>query len=316
MNNLLSSALNGFLFGDKVNVYIIVNGNPLSVLAGVELVSVDIIDEIGIYADQLTLTFTAGFLRPSGGDKIQIFVNMINYGLYLVQETIKTEKLLTVKAISANFKDSLKEKKSRSFEKMSLCKLVKKIAGEHQLVTKCTIEAEIKHLSQDNESDISLLARLAKEHNATFNIKQNTIIFLKEDEQDLPLFTIFEKEVESYEIRETTKNQYSSCKAIWRDTKQGKDMSVIVGEGKPQFVLKGNFKDKAEAKTKAEAKLKAIKQEAKTGRITIYGQEIRAGGKLLLVGFFLDDGIHKIKKVTHKIGESGYRITVDFRVIV
>jgi len=305
---LLKSAL----LDKEVRVDIIVNKAPLSFVIGNELVGLELTDEVGDLADQLTLTFTAGFIRPKAGDKIDVFINLTDYGTFLVQESIKTKDRLTIKAVSANFKDSLKDRKYRSFKDIKLCDLIAKIASEHKMKFKCNIKGFIKHLAQNYESDINLLTKLAKDFNANFNIKKETIIFLdKNKKEKLPIFTIIKNEVESFSIKSDIKPLYNSCRAIWRDTKHNKDKKIVVGKGKPELLLKGAFKNEAEARERAIAALKNITAGTKKGSITIYGQEVRAGGLLQLVFFFEDDGMYKIKKVTHSINTT-YKIRIEF----
>ena len=312
VENVVKNLLFDAVFGLKVRVDIVVNNKPLSFIVGKELSSLELVDEVGFLSDQLTLKFTPGFIRPRAGDKIEVFINSIDYGVFLVDESIKTKSALTVKAKSANFKDSLKEKKYRSFEKIKVCELIAKIAKEHNLEYKCNIKGFINHLGQNYESDINLLVKLAKDFNATFNIKKNKILFLdKEDTSKLPLFVLSYSQVSDFSIKSSIKPLYNSCKAIWRDTKENKDKSIVIGKEKPELLLKGVFKSEAEARERALAALKNITQGTKKGSITVYGQEIRAGARLRLVGFFEDDGEYKIKKVTHKISKS-YTINIDF----
>jgi len=299
------------IFDKSVHVEIFVNDVYINLFS--KIASLEIIDEDGTKSDRLTLKVDNSFLRPKYKDEIKVYINYKFYGLYSVVETIKDEKFLTIKADSINFNESLKEKKSRSFEKMKLCSLIEKIAKEHNLKAKCNYKHFIKHIAQDNESDINLLNRLAKEHNCICNIKNNTILFLnKSDTKDLPVFIVSLSECESYSIKHSAKPLYKSAVAKYHDTKHNKIKKVKVGSGSPEFVFVESFKSEAEARVKAENYLKMLEQNTITGRLSIYGQEIRAGGVLELTGVNEDAGEYKITKVTHKIGNK-YIVEVEFK---
>jgi len=297
----------------KVRVAIIANG--INFLTNIkDLVSLNFTDNIGAYADELTFKVTNSYFRPKNGDKLELYIGFAYYGSFVIKESTRTKQFLTVKATSANFGDKLKEKKSRAWEKIKLCDLIAKIAKEHGLKHKCDVKGFIVHLAQENESDLNLLIKLAKQYHARFNIKNNTLIFINFSLDGVPSFLAIESECESYSITHTTKPAYKSAKAIWHSTKENKTKEVVVGKGEPQLTLKGNYKNEADAREKAKAALKNITQGTVKGNLKIYGQEFRAGAVLQLIGFLEEDGKYNIDKVTHNIS-SRYIVTVEFSKI-
>jgi phage protein D len=297
----------------KVRVVIVVNG--INFLTNItDLISLNFIDNIGAFADELSFKVVNSYFRPKVGEKLELYIGFAYYGSFIVKETTRTKKELTVKATSANFGDKLKEKKSRAWDKIKLCDLIAKIAKEHKLKHKCNIKGYIVHLAQDNESDLNLLSKLAKQYHARFNIKNETLIFIEFGLDGVPEFAVIESECESYSITHTTKPAYKSAKAIWHDTKENKAKKVVVGKGEPQLILRNSYKNEAEARDAAKAALKNITQGTVKGRLSIYGQEIRSGGVLNLIGFLEEDGKYSIDKVTHSI-DSRYITNVEFSKI-
>jgi len=288
---------------------------PLNEDAKKALISLELVDEIGIYSDELTLTFPNSFKRPEYKKELTVFIDGHYYGVFVVQTTNKTDKNLIVKATATNFTKELKEKKNRSFENIKLCAIVSKIANEHGLESKCDFDILLKYESQTNESDLNFLHRLADKFNAQFNIKDNKIIFLKhkEENKNLPKFFIKKNEVISYSIKHKAKTIYKSVIAKWQDTKENKIKTIIVGAGKPQYELQDSFKNEAEANSRAKALLEILNKGSIEGNISLPGKEIRAGGILVLEGFDEDDGEYSINKVTHTINQSGYIVKVSFR---
>ena len=90
----------------------------------------------------------------------------------------KNQNSLRVRATSTNFTTEIKKKRNRSYENITLCDLIKKIADRNSLKFRCDFsDVFFKHLAQTDESDLNLLNRIAQMYNATFNIKNDTLIF-------------------------------------------------------------------------------------------------------------------------------------------
>ncbi len=294
-----------------------INGEHITEKIKKHLFSLHLKDEASDATDELTLHFDNLYKRPKYEDKIKIWLGYKESGLYysgsfLVQTTEKNQNSLIVKATSANFTTEIKKKKNISYENITLCDLVKKIASRNSLKQKCDFsDIFFKHLSQTDESDLHLLNRIAKMYNATFNIKNETIIFIKK-QNSLPVFTIERNNTSSYSIKYANKTLYKSAKAVYHDTKENKKKEVVYGNGKPQYLLQDTFKNESEALKRAEGILKFLNAGIVSGSITVSGMNIIAGAKLKLKGFGEDDGEYLIKRVIHAINNSGYTTKVEF----
>ena len=296
-----------------------VNGKDVTANVKKHLVSLSLKDESGDATDELTLNFDNLFKRPKYKDKIKVWLGyrtgLYYCGSFLVQTTEKNQNSLRVRATSTNFTTEIKKKRNRSYENISLCDLIKKIADRNGLKYRCNFnDVFFKHLAQTDESDLNLLNRIAKMYNATFNIKNDTIIFVKKQSEsdNLPIFEIDRKDVSSYSIKYANKTLYNSVKAVYHDTKENKVKEVVFGSGEPQYVLQDSFKDENEALKRAEGILNFLNSGIVRGNLTIDGMNIIAGAKLKLTGFEEDDGEYSIKKVTHSLNGSGYVVMVEF----
>jgi len=297
-----------------VNFKVIANNKDVTETISKNLISLSLIDEIGISADEVTIKVKNDFKRPKYGDELKIFIQGKYYGIYIVQTTTKTQSDLTIKATATNFTNSLKKKHNRSFENIKVCELISKFASENNLEYKCDIDFTFRHLAQTDESDLNLLVRLSKQLNAQFNIKNNKIIFIKtkQENENLPKFNIDIKEAINYSIKYNAKIIYNSVRAIYHNTKENKQKEIIYGSGEPQFVIQDSFKNEAEAYKRAKSYYEILNKGSVTGNITIPGKEVRAGGILVLSGFNEDDGEYSIKRVTHNLSASGYVVRVEF----
>jgi len=296
-----------------------VNGKDVTANVKKHLVSLSLKDESGDATDELTLNFDNLFKRPKYKDKIKVWLGyrtgLYYCGSFLVQTTEKNQNSLRVRATSTNFTTEIKKKRNRSYENISLCDLIKKIADRNGLKYRCNFnDVFFKHLAQTDESDLNLLNRIAKMYNATFNIKNDTIIFVKKQSEsdNLPIFEIDRKDVSSYSIKYANKTLYKSVKAVFHDTKENKVKEVVFGSGEPQYVLQDTFKDESEALKRAEGIMDLLNSGIKSGNLTMDGMNIIAGAKLKLNGFGEDDGEYSIKRVTHSLNGSGYTVRVEF----
>ena len=296
-----------------------VNGKDVTANVKKHLVSLSLKDEAGDATDELTLNFDNLFKRPKYKDKIKVWLGyrtgLYYCGSFLVQTTEKNQNSLRVRATSTNFTTEIKKKRNRSYENISLCDLIKKIADRNGLKYRCNFnDVFFKHLAQTDESDLNLLNRIAKMYNATFNIKNETLIFIKKqgDGNNLPVFELDKKNVSSYSIKYANKTLYKSVKAVFHDTKENKVKEVVFGSGEPQYVLQDTFKDESEALKRAEGIMDLLNSGIKSGNLTMDGMNIIAGAKLKLNGFGEDDGEYSIKRVTHSLNGSGYTVRVEF----
>ena len=297
-----------------VKIKIVVNGKDISDDFKKYFLDLQIIDKDGTEADELNFTVSYAIKRPKYEDKIKVWIDDVFYGSFLVQSTSTNHfKELIVRATGTNFSSAIKSKKSRSFSDTTLNQIVSKIAKENGLSFKADFkDISIVNLIQSNESDMHLLTRLAKDYDAIFSVKNNTVLFL-ERSNTLPTFSIDLKECSSYTITHTDKKLYGSCTASYRDTRENCIKEVTAGEGKPVLTFKNAFKTEEEATVKAKAKLQRASRGTKEGYLSTKGMYVSAGGTITLTGSEQDNGEYTVETVTTNINMEGWNIDVDFK---
>lgn len=299
------------------------NGNDVTAAIQKNLISLSFHDEVNEKADELNIKVAGEFARPAYLDELKLYLgydDQYTYmGSFLVQTTTRDKKhVLSISATGVNFTNTLKEKRDLTYEKISVKDICKQVAARSGIKLKSDFdEVYVVSQAQSNESDLHFLNRLAKEYNAIFNIKNDTLIFtqkIKDEKKndDLPGYTINANNCGSYSIKHSNKTLYKSCKSTWHDTKENKTQSITVGSGEPVLMNKGNFKNAAEAKAKAAAKLQRANQGLVSGSLSIEGAAIFAGGKLNLVNTLEDDGEYQIKTVEHTFDQNGWMININF----
>ena len=299
------------------------NGKDVTKSINLNSSKIEFNDEAGIVSDDISLTIEGSFRKPKYEDELKLWIGtrekgLFYCGLFSVQSSKnKNDTSIEISATATNFSKSLKRKRNRSYEKISIKQIVQEVAKRHQLeVVSDFDDVYLVHIEQTHESDLHFFKRMAQDYHALFSIKNNKIIFKKKiknskKSEDLPRYTLVKNEFTNINIENVNKTLYSSCKAMWRDTKENKQNSITVGSGEPVKIIKDSFENAADAKIKAEASLNKANAGTKNGSINSYGFEIYAGGVLDLQGTVQDDDEYNIQSVHHTLDGSGWNISIE-----
>jgi len=286
------------------------------------LQSISFIDHANDKADEITIVVTGEFKRPQFKDELKLYLGyeeLVFCGLFQVLEPTRTNDYnLSIKATGVKFSDTLKEKRDITYEYISIKDICSQIATRNDIKIKCDYDDVYPiSIAQSGESDLHFLNRIAKDLNAIFNIKNNTLVFLKKIKENkksdaLPRYIIDVKNNTSLTTTALGKTIYKSCKSTWHDTKDNEVKSVIVGSGTPQIQNKGSFKTTAEAKLKAEALLQRALAGTIKGNLSVPGQIMFAGGIVEIINSLEDDGEYSITKASHTYDSKGWKTDIEF----
>jgi hypothetical protein len=129
-----------------------------------------------------------------------------------------------------------------------------------------------------------------------------------------PRYTCNLKKAKKYSFEKVNKTFYKSAELIYRDSKQNKDITIKIGRGTPVLNIKKNMASSESAKIFAQHILDKANAGAIRGRVTIVGStKIKAGGEIEIQQSKYDDGVYKIKRVTHTLSNSiGWVSDVEF----
>lgn len=295
---------------------IIAKGQDITETIKKNLISLEVRDEDGNMSDELTLTISSIYKRPKFGDELELFLGYKEKGLskvgtYKIQtSTITNKQQMKITATGVDFSGNLKVKKSKEYENITLKELVEKIASKHLLNFVCDVDIFFPYIAQEDQSDLSFLQNIAKEHELIFNIKNNTLVCVEKKQEDLR-YEVDYKDVIDISITHSNKTKYESVKVIYRDTKTNEDKEVQILNGEPQFRCERSCKDDEEAKKIGIATLNRINKGTITGELTIAFRIIFAGGILNLINT-TDDGEYAITSVSHTLDTSGFTTNINF----
>lgn len=240
-------------------------------------------------------------------------------GIYTVNEvTIQSPpKTLLIKAHATNLRLSLKEKASKEWHQITLGSLVKEIAEKHGYGCRVAEEFEnvlIPHINQTEESDISLLTKIAIEREAMAKLAGGYILFIPKGKaksatgKALGTTTIRPQDTINWKVHFTVRDKYNSVVAKWHSYEKGETIKETVGSGEPSYIMLELYSNAESALSAANAKLKQLKRNNETLDITMPGNpELFAEAKLNLIAFNQAvDGEWIVNRAEHTLNSSGY----------
>ncbi|WP_201585235.1 contractile injection system protein, VgrG/Pvc8 family [Psychrobacter sp. HII-4] len=309
------------------------------------LISLSMIDKRGTEADELSLTLSdhdAALPLPTKGNKIRLWLampdtgDMIDKGTFVIDdaEHSGTPDQLQIRAKSADFKSSLKVKRSNSYHQHKLGEIAQTVAKRHDLVLAidATVAAMmIEHIDQHRESDINLLTRLCDDHDLMCTIKAGRLIIKPVGSGKSPsgtalgTITITRASGDSHRYSRTDRtSDYDETTASYHDDKSGKTKHITIKDGKSKpldtlpsakaHVLTKPAKSKNEAVSKAKASANKKARQVASFELTLATArpDIIADSPVTVSGFrpYIDAHAWTAIEISHDLSGSGYQTRV------
>ncbi len=157
------------------------------------LMSLTLTDNRGFEADQLDLELDDAdgqIVMPRRGAVIQLALGwkgqpLFPKGAFTVDEIEHsgTPDKLTIRARSADFRETLNIRREKSWHQTTVGAVVKEIATRQNLksaLDKGMADRVLEHIDQTNESDASFLMRLARQYGAIASVKDGHLLFIRQ----------------------------------------------------------------------------------------------------------------------------------------
>lgn len=295
------------------------------------LISLRVRDESGLESDtceirlddrppHITLPRTGAVLAVALGYRPQL----VGMGRWTVDEPACSgwPAELTIRARAADLREGLKGPKERSWpDGTTLGEIVSSIATEHGFVPVVSADlAQIAppHIDQ-TESDLHLLTRLAREHDALAKVAGGRLIFAHRAEaqsatgKPLSSVSLSGRDLGRYEATWAERGKYGAVVAHYHDTASGERVEVKTGAAEPVMTLRRTYPDAESARSAAESRLAALARGAATLTLSCPGDvRLMAEARLQLTGVRPGvDGEWSIVAVEHIIDGSGYRCEIE-----
>lgn len=218
-------------------------------------------------------------------------------GRFVVDEVVASgaPAELSVVARAADFRETLKAPRTRSWDETTLGAVVSKIAGEHGLrpaVAASLRPVPVLHLDQTSESDLAFLARVSEDRGAELKVSEGSVIVAPprgaQSASGLTIapVRILLTAVTRYRAVLADRPRYGAVTATWHSTAEARRRVERAGEGSPAYQLPYSYATREEAATAARAKLEALQRLTATLRLEMPGDpRILSGTPLELDGF-------------------------------
>ena len=319
---------------------VIVNGTNVTSIFASRLSSITLTDEAGVQSDTVEIVLTdhlpyAKLEIPPNGAEIEVSLGYTfqrkYMGLFIADsievggppDLMRISGVASVNGTTSGGKTALTEQKNRSWpEGTTVSGLVSTIAGEHGLkpaVSESLASMTLPHLDQTDESDMSLLTRVALDLDAIAKPGGGYLgMFLRGESktasgQDMPKLSLVRSQVSRWSYRQSLRDPAGKVVAVWRDHDAAADVEVMAGDGEPVRRLKRRFPAQDAAQRAADAEYNRSQRGGATVSVTLPGDpDLVAEARLVLAGFRDGvDGEWLIARVTHTIDSGGYRCDVE-----
>lgn len=234
---------------------------------------------------------------------------------------------LTFSCLSAGITKSLRTKNSQAFENITLKQLAEKVAKANGLKLVGTIQdIKLLRVTQNRETDLGFLKRIADEYGYIFNVRDSQLIFsnILDTNKRNAVRTIDMKDLISYDMEDTTAHTFKEAKLVHHNPNTKK---VVKGSNDAIKVDKLYNKDgvsytqirksdtleirtKAETGQQAEIKSQVYLYRANSkqmkGNLSLEGNPLLvAGNNIELTGLGIQSGVYNIEQSTHTVDKSG-----------
>lgn len=313
-----------------------INGVPISQFLFSRLSNVVVTDVAGFVSDTANITFsnvspTSRLTMPEPGAEVEIELGYLgrfkHMGVYIADEIEESSppRAITVSCRAKAQGETksgfapIHQQKTRSWEDgLSVADIAATIAGDNGLkpgVTKSAASILPGHIDQIDESDLSVLTRIAVAHDLTAKPAGGVLFVgkkaegLKASGQPTPTIKLVETEVTRWAMRRSLGEVTGTVIATYRDLDAGEDVEVKVGEKEPVRRLRQRFRSQEEARAVAEAEARRAGRSKEALEIELPGNTgFVAEAKLIAAGFSTAAaGKWVVETATHEISEGGFR---------
>lgn len=267
---------------------IIVGGDIITPAVRPRLTDLQITEKRGGDADQLTLTLedTDGQMQlPRTGVVVSVALGwrhsgLVTRGEYTIDEVehTGTPDTIRIRGRSADMRDALPEKRTRSWDNTRIGAIIEAIAARHDLtpvIADRLAAIAIDHIDQTDESDLNFITRLGDRYDAIATVKAQRLLFARAGRatsvsgQAMPAITLTREDGDTHRYRVTDRDTYTGVIAYWRDEQSAKRQRVTAGDTERTKTLRDTYPTQPEAQDAATAELDRINRATKGLSLTL-----------------------------------------------
>lgn len=260
-----------------------VDGADIAQLISPRLISLELTDNRGLEADQLSITLSDhdGLLAiPRKGATLHLWLGwsdtgLVDKGTFTVDELEHsgTPDVLGIRARSANLRKTLKVKRERSWHDTTLGQVLSDVAQRNQLalrIADALKDQTIPQLDQANESDANLITRLGEDFDAVASVKAGCLVCLPAGGGKsvtglaLPHITLTRLDGDGHRYLLADRDSYDGVRAYYYDVGSAKKQEAIAGGGENLKNLRHTYSDRQSALRAARSEWRRIQRGSAT----------------------------------------------------
>ncbi len=314
------------------------NGRDITAVVQDRLVSAEVVDVGDEEADSFELTLDdrpPGIATPPTGAELSVDLGFAGSGTAQMGRFVASEieqqgppATLTIRAQAADMLHELKAPRTRSWTDHTIGTLVDAIAVRHGLEPRVDPDLRavaLPHVDQVDESDISLLRRLASyQLDVVAKVAIGRLMFLRRqilaNDLSRSATRIERTETVEYHVLRADRGMYGAVAARWREFDVGELKEEVVGDPNvgPTYALPETYPDRASAHNAATTRLRALQRGTRTGRLVLSPGRpgLAAESAVQLVGWGAGvDGVWVATRARHAVAEDGYRTHLEIEAV-
>jgi phage protein D len=321
---------------------ILYNTKNITSDVSVSLIALTYIDKVSGESDEMEITLEdkegkwQNQWYPEKGSLLTVTIGIdgkeLDCGVFQIDqiEFSGPPDQVVIKALSSGYYGKMRTRKGYAHENKTLSEIVHSIAAKIGFTVIGSIEnVRIARSTQNRESDLQYLHRLASEYGYNFTIKNKTIVFIKQTELEARSSSLIvdKTEVTGYGFRDKTSDVFKGTQIRFHNPNTNKIVSAsqpasFSGEQKEYtdqldtLEIWEKVENEQQATIKAQAYIHKKVSLQQTGGFSAPGNVLLiSGNNIDLTGFGAFSGIWHILTSTHAIGNGGYTTDVEIKRI-
>ncbi|MCF1165525.1 phage late control D family protein, partial [Yersinia pseudotuberculosis] len=325
--------------------------------------SLTLTDNRGFEADQLDIEFDDADGKvelPRRGAKIAVSLGwkgaaLIDKGTFTVDEIEHSgaPDKLTVRARSADFRETLNIRRDQSYHKTTIGGIIKTVAERNKLaptLNKTMFDLTIDHIDQTNESDGNFITRLAKQYGAIAAVKNGNLLFIRQGQsktasgKPIPAMTIIRSLGDGHQFSMADRGAYTGVVANWLNTRtaekpvvkvkrkrkrkattaakpkepEEKQGEYLIGTDENVLILRTTYASKNNAQRAAKSNWERIQRGVAKFSIQLAKgrADLYPEVPVKVTGFKkqIDEADWTLVTVTHSVSDSGFTTALELEV--
>ncbi|CNC24123.1 phage late control D family protein [Yersinia similis] len=327
------------------------------------LMSLTLTDNRGFEADQLDIEFDDADGKvelPRRGAKIAVSLGwkgaaLIDKGTFTVDEIEHSgaPDKLTVRARSADFRETLNIRRDQSYHKTTIGGIIKTVAERNKLaptLNKTMSDLAVDHIDQTNESDGNFITRLAKQYGAIAAVKNGNLLFIRQGQsktasgKPIPMMTIIRGLGDGHQFSMADRGAYTGVVANWLNTRttekpvvkvkrkrkrkattaakpkepEEKQGEYLIGTDENVLILRTTYASKNNAQRAAKSNWERLQRGAAKFSIQLAKgrADLYPEVPVKVTGFKkqIDEADWTLVTVTHSVSDSGFTTALELEV--